>query len=384
MQKSRLLKLSDVSPFLARSRDSIIPMPGLPQREHIITVQSFDSNLQVLPTKTKPKKLQLMGSNGTAYTYLFKGLEDLHLDERIQQFLHIINALLVGEKSAASRRLRARTYAVIPFGQRYGMIQWVQDVTPLFTLYKRWQQREYTARLLQRKEGEDSETVAPPLRPHEMFYAKISAALHRYGLSHKSPRREWPLAAVREAFSELQKETPPNLLSRELFCSSPTPSIWLEKVKVYGRSVAVMSVIGYIIGLGDRHLDNILFDPSTGEIVHIDYNVCFENGRRLRVPETVPFRLTQNMYTALGVAGADGGFRIASENVMRVLRDNRETLLTLLEAFVYDPLVDWTKDATENLNKQMAELNVNIGVLKSRIGRSPIHCPRSFRGRYLC
>ena len=37
-----------------------------------------------------------------------------------------------------------------------------------------------------------------------------------------------------------------------------------------------------------------------------------------------------------------GTFRIASEHVMKTLRKGRETLLTLLEAFVYDPLVDWT------------------------------------------
>ena len=35
-------------------------------------------------------------------------------------------------------------------------------------------------------------------------------------------------------------------------------------------------------------------------------------------------------------------FRLACEHVIRTLRRGRETLLTLLEAFVYDPLVDWT------------------------------------------
>lgn len=41
-----------------------------------------------------------------------------------------------------------------------------------------------------------------------------------------------------------------------------------------------MSMVGYIIGLGDRHLDNVLIDMTTGEVVHIDYNVCFEKGKR--------------------------------------------------------------------------------------------------------
>ena len=39
-----------------------------------------------------------------------------------------------------------------------------------------------------------------------------------------------------------------------------------------------------------RHLDNILLDSSSCELLHIDFNVCFEKGLRLRVPEIVPFR----------------------------------------------------------------------------------------------
>lgn len=39
-----------------------------------------------------------------------------------------------------------------------------------------------------------------------------------------------------------------------------------------------------------RHLDNILLDTTSCELVHIDFNVCFEKGLRLRVPEIVPFR----------------------------------------------------------------------------------------------
>jgi PI-3-kinase-related kinase SMG-1 len=62
------------------------------------------------------------------------------------------------------------------------------------------------------------------------------------------------------------------------------------KTAGHARSMAVMSVIGYVIGLGDRHLDNILMDFRSGEVVHIDWNVCFEKGVKLKVPELVPYR----------------------------------------------------------------------------------------------
>jgi phosphatidylinositol kinase/protein kinase (PI-3 family) len=52
-----------------------------------------------------------------------------------------------------------------------------------------------------------------------------------------------------------------------------------------------MSMVGYIIGLGDRHLDNVLIDMTTGEVVHIDYNVCFEKGQSKPQPPTPMFPL---------------------------------------------------------------------------------------------
>ena len=41
------------------------------------------------------------------------------------------------------------------------------------------------------------------------------------------------------------------------------------------------------------------------QVVHIDYNVCFEKGKGLRVPEKVPFRMTQNIESAMGVTGIE-------------------------------------------------------------------------------
>ena len=92
---------------------------------------------------------------------------------------------------------------------------------------------------------------------------------------------------------------------REIWCNSINVGSWWQATKNYSYSVAVMSIIGYIIGLGDRHLDNVLVDLNTGEVVHIDYNVCFEKGKTLRVPEKVPFRMTPNIKTALGVTGVE-------------------------------------------------------------------------------
>ena len=151
-------------------------------------------------------------------------------------------------------------------------------------------------------------------------------------------------------------------------------------------------MLGYVIGLGDRHLDNILLDHETGEVVHIDYNICFEKGTSLRVPERVPFRLTQNMEGALGLAGLNGAFMNAAEKTLTTLRNGKETLLTLLEAFVYDPLVDWTgavdagyagaiyggAAATDQPNKKQMEQEIHRSLLATRLleARQPMFSMR--------
>nr|CAD7257208.1 unnamed protein product [Timema shepardi] len=340
------IRMQDVSPALARLSNTVIAMPGVSSVSgKIITIASVDNNIAVLPTKTKPKKLMFHGSDGQIYTYLFKGLEDLHLDERIMQFLNIANTLMWRSGSSGAV-YRARHYSVIPLGPRSGLISWVDGVVPLFGLYKRWQQREATSLLLK---GQSSSSAQPSstgagqvMRPSELFYSKLTPLLKEQGITDLDNRKEWPLPILKQVLTQLMEETPKDLLAKELWCHSVNAGLWWQSTRTYSYSVAVMSIIGYIIGLGDRHLDNVLVDLTTGEVVHIDYNVSFEKGKTLRVPEKVPFRMTPNIKAALGVTGVEGIFRLACEHVLKVMKKGRETLLTLLEAFVYDPLIDWT------------------------------------------
>ena len=69
----------------------------------------------------------------------------------------------------------------------------------------------------------------------------------------------------------------------ELWASASGPADWWARQKAHAKSAAVSSMAGWLLGIGDRHLDNILLDQATGELVHIDFNVCLERGRRLKV-----------------------------------------------------------------------------------------------------
>ena len=69
-------------------------------------------------------------------------------------------------------------------------------------------------------------------------------------------------------------ETPSHLVAKEIWCHSTSANEWWSMTQTYCRSVAVMSAIGYILGLGDRHLDNLLLDPNNGEVLLIYFTKC--------------------------------------------------------------------------------------------------------------
>ena len=119
------------------------------------------------------------------------------------------------------------------------------------------------------------------------------------------------------------------------------PTEWFENRLIYIHSTAVWSIVGYCVGLGDRHGENILIDEKNGEAVHVDFDCLFDKGLSLEKPEVVPFRLTSNIVDAMGVTGYDGVFRRSCEVALAVMRSHQETLMGVLETFIHDPLVEW-------------------------------------------
>lgn len=70
--------------------------------------------------------------------------------------------------------------------------------------------------------------------------------------------------------------------------------------------------------------------------------IAFEQGKVLPIPETIPFRLTQNIEIGMGVSGVEGTMRHCCEKTLTVLRDQRQIIITLLQVLLYDPLFKWS------------------------------------------
>lgn len=144
---------------------------------------------------------------------------------------------------------------------------------------------------------------------------------------------------------------------------------WYLARSSYVRTTAVISVVGYILGLGDRHGENILFDTSNGDTVHVDFNCLFNKGECFEVPELVPFRLTHNMINAMGPLGVEGLYRKCSQITMRVLQEQMSTLMSVLRPFVYDPLVSWNRTNKTDVRQERTDTQAitNVKRIEERL-----------------
>lgn len=93
---------------------------------------------------------------------------------------------------------------------------------------------------------------------------------------HKIPHTDAP--ARRQAFNQICAKLRP--VFRYFFYEYfHHPSLWHKSKQAYAKSVATSSIVGYIVGLGDRHVQNILIDTQTAEVIHIDLGVAFDQGK---------------------------------------------------------------------------------------------------------
>jgi DNA-dependent protein kinase catalytic subunit len=109
--------------------------------------------------------------------------------------------------------------------------------------------------------------------------------------------------------------------------------------------MATFSIASYLIGVGDRHLENFLVDTTDGEVFGIDFGIAFGSGTQLALPELMPFRLTQQIEGVIAPHPLEGAYKQTMVHAMSALRKRKSLILDTCEIFVKEPLLDWVKEA---------------------------------------
>jgi FKBP12-rapamycin complex-associated protein len=264
--------------------------------------------------------MAMFGSDGKEYPFLLKAHEDTRLDERVMQLFSFVNSFVENSTLPLRSKLSITTYKVIPVTTEVGLIGWVPNCTTLFDLLRRYRTKHDI--------------------PVECEWNYVSERFPTYVDLR-------PIDKLR-AFDQGLSKTQGTELKSMLFTESADSADWLERRTNYTASLATTSMVGYILGLGDRHLCNIMMNNRTAKLVHIDFGDCFEVAQtRDKFPEKVPFRLTRLLVKALEIGGINSTFRSSSQNMMALLRANSDQIVGLLSVFTYDPLKQWSNVEVE-------------------------------------
>ncbi|CAN4112596.1 unnamed protein product [Withania somnifera] len=278
------------------------------------TISGIADEADILSSLQRPKKIILLGSDGIERPFLCKPKDDLRKDARMMEFNAMVNRLLSKCSESRRRKLYIRTFAVIPLTEDCGMVEWVPHTRGL---------RQILQDIYISCGKFDRQKTNPQIK---RIYDQCLG---------KMPEDEMLKNKILPMFPPVFHKWFLNMFSE--------PAAWFRARVAYAHTTAVWSMVGHIVGLGDRHGENILFDSTTGDCVHVDFSCLFDKGLQLEKPELVPFRLTQNMIDGLGITGYEGIFLKVCEITLSVLREHRETLMSVLETFIHDPLVEWTK-----------------------------------------
>jgi phosphatidylinositol 3-kinase len=287
-------------------------------RDNYPTIASFSSKLDVIPSKKRPRRIQLNGSDGCLYTYCLKGNEDIRMDERVMQLFGMVNVLLSHTRIPTSAYIHR--FPVIPISSNVGLLGWVENANTINNTIC-----NYRANISKVRTHQESSALRAYV---ESFgnWDKLSIIQRTEVLDYVMNSEHCEAVDV----------------SRAMWHRANAAEQWLDRRTAFTVSLATMSMVGYIMGLGDRHLGNILISMSTGKVVHIDFGDSFDVGRLRHVlPETIPFRLTRMLTNAMEVFGVDGIFRASATRTQTTLHKNRDSIMALLSAFVYDPIVQF-------------------------------------------
>jgi serine/threonine-protein kinase ATR len=192
-----------------------------------VMISAFTQKVTIMVSKEKPKKIGVIGTDKQVYNFLLKHdkFGDLRKEQRFIDFAGLCNKMLETDPETRKRNLRLRTYAIVPLSRNSGLIEWINNTTTLKCVVSEYWKK-------QNVKGEIGDI-------------RKKAQEKNKGETHE------------QIWADLKLDTKP-VLANWFADHYLIPDIWYEARLNFIKSTAIWSMIGYVIGLGDRHGDNIL------------------------------------------------------------------------------------------------------------------------------
>jgi hypothetical protein len=123
----------------------------------------------------------------------------------------------------------------------------------------------------------------------------------------------------------------------------------------FAKSLAISSCLSYVLGLGDRHANNIMVS-NNGHIIHIDYGYILENPIHSNIVNNPVIRISNEMIDFLG--GWNSEYFLMFKNyiakVFDIIRLYSNIIINYYAILGYEKVMDW-----ENLKKRLIDRFMN-------------------------
>ncbi|KAK0182073.1 hypothetical protein PV327_000244 [Microctonus hyperodae] len=349
--------LKDYSPWLSIFNGFNIEIPGQytgerkPIPEYHTKIAKIEWKIQVMKSIRKPIKITFIGNDAKNYNFLVKFGENLRLDEKIERAFGIMNEILQTDIACSQRNLSINTYQVITFSDSFGLIQWIDNTKTLqdFINFTLNDQQKMQCNLI-RKE-------------YENWISKASLEQKKQSLQYKEALIKYDAQKVNDKMNQLINKIEWDLLRRTFLILSPSLESFMSSRKNFLTTYATMSIAQWILGIGDRHLENTLISVESGRSIGIDFASAFGGGIDQVLPELAPFRLTNQIKGLMKPFTEKDGFSAIMIHVLRALRSGKDPLVAYLNVVTQQNL-NWTEHVNE-LSQAVAGEDVS-GVMETQ------------------
>lgn len=161
-------------------------------------------------------------------------------------------------------------------------------------------------------------------------------------------------------FNQSTRAFPWDLLRKAFWKLSSCPEHFVFLRSNFAVSQGVAYAAHWLMGIGDRHLQNTLVSTKTGRILGIDFGCAFGYATQfLKIPELVPFRLTPQILNLLKPLNETGWIKQTMIHCLRSFRKENSVFIAILEVFALEPSLDWLEQARTNPRNDGTQITAN-------------------------
>ncbi|XVF59767.1 hypothetical protein PTKIN_Ptkin07bG0302500 [Pterospermum kingtungense] len=271
------------------------------------------------------RRLTLIGSDGSQRHFIVQTslTPNARSDERILQLFRVMNQMFDKHKESRRRHICIHTPIIIPV---WSQVRMVEDDLMYSTFLEVYE--NHCAR-------NDREADLPITYFKEQLNQAISGQI--------SPEAVVDLRL--QAYNDITKNlVTDGIFSQYMYKTLPGGNhMWAFK-KQFAIQLALSSFMSFMLQIGGRSPNKILFAKNTGKIFQTDFHPAYDANGMIEFSEPVPFRLTRNMQSFFSHFGVEGLIISAMCAAGQAVVSPKQTqhLWYQLAMFFRDELLSWS------------------------------------------